>query len=54
MFRTTFIPQSGTSAVALKSSVERLPINIILVNEAGCCVASQVGMFLHIAVTVTP
>lgn len=54
MFRATFVPQSGASAVALQSIVERIPINIILTNEAGGCVASQVGMCLHIAVSVTP
>lgn len=54
MFRTTFMPQSGASAVALKSSVESMPINIVLMNEAGGCVASQVGMCLHIAVSVIP
>jgi len=48
------MPQNGASAVALKSSVERIPINIILMNEAGDCLASQVGMCLHIAVSATP
>jgi hypothetical protein len=46
--------QSGASTVTLKSSVKRLPINIILTNESGGSVASQVGMCLHIAVSVTP
>jgi len=46
--------QSGASAVALKSSVERILINIILMNEAGGCVASQVGMYLHISVSINP
>jgi hypothetical protein len=54
MFRTTFMSQSRASAVALKSSVERIPINIILMNKAGGCVSSQVGMCLLIAVSVTP
>jgi peptidyl-tRNA hydrolase len=54
MFQTTFMPQSGASVVALRSSVKRLPINIVLMNEAGGCVASQAGMCLHIAVSVTP
>jgi len=48
------MPPSRAPAVALKSSVERLPINIILMNDDDGCVASQVGMCLHIAVTVTP
>jgi len=54
MFQTTFMPQSGALAVALRSSVKRLPINIILMNEAGGCVASQAGICLHIGVSVTP
>jgi len=48
------MPQSGASAVALKSSVGLIPINIILMNETGGCVASHVGMCLYISVSVNP
>jgi hypothetical protein len=30
MFRTTFVPQSGASAVAISSSVKGLPVNILM------------------------